>query len=110
MLCGKLTIGRQEQQWETSQGVTVVAQARNNYDLDKGGGNSNSGGFSTCIGGRSNTVLLADELDINYEGRRKFEDTPWRRYILDNLLKLERTGGGTGSGIEIKGPVRGILS
>lgn len=60
MLCGKLTIGRQEQQWETCQGVTAVAQARNNYYLDKGGGNSNSGGFSTCIGGRSNTVLLAD--------------------------------------------------
>lgn len=34
-----------------------------------------SGGFKICIGGRANKILLADELDIGYKGRRRTEDT-----------------------------------
>ena len=34
MLCGRLTVGMKEQQWEDKSGVPAVAQTRNNYKLD----------------------------------------------------------------------------
>lgn len=34
-----------------------------------------SGGFKICIRGRANKVLLVDELDTGYKGRRRTEDT-----------------------------------
>lgn len=39
MLCGKLRVARQGQQWEDQSGVRAVARARNNYELGQRGGN-----------------------------------------------------------------------